>query len=770
MTLAYVDIIDWLAIVCERPAEDIKTWLWVALVAGLVVSTMQFAVMMVTRWGNKEVTWKALMCSVLIHLSITTGAVVVSPPPQIIMAVTQQKKEPTQQIREVVVEGHENAPASTGGNTPVWEKLPDSPQRQLARLEKAPLDFRPLEGPERRKEESQRPDIEIPSIPQLPEMPVARPEIQNTAEVGEKLESAAPLKIDDQTAEARPEVNVPTVTSMRRPTERPGVANASVERQSASGSVQQIGEIGSSDVPLPSASVPLPSVQASAPQAMIERDVPSEKIQRRRGPTPVESSAETVGSGTVADTNDGAVGAVGKPKFDRLRTRTPKMEESGGVQRFQPEKTPLSPNPVPGPVVGVREGVASVAPVDGIKPNAVRPNFDPINRAATSSLPPTYRLRNLAKRAETARKYGGTDASERAVEGSLKWLALHQSPEGFWDADGYLSQCPEGDQCRGRGAGRTVDDRGNERVDGFSQADAGVTGLVILAFLGAGYTHEEGPYADQVDRALSWLIRNQRSDGYLGAGAARFEQMYCHAIATYAMAEALGMQTDRTSDRRLRVPLQRAVGYIVSQQSQIDGGWRYEKGQRSDMSMFGWQLMALKSAEIAGIPTPEASRKLMIQFLKERSLGPRKGLAAYRVVEKEFTQLPPTHSMTAEALFCKQMLGMKRENEASLEAVEFVMAKRPSRETEDIYYWYYATLALYQFGGNEWRLWNADLREYLIRDQRTTGHAAGSWDPKGPWGVYGGRVFQTALSTLSLEVYYRFLPLYQIQKSGDVLE
>jgi hypothetical protein len=291
-----------------------------------------------------------------------------------------------------------------------------------------------------------------------------------------------------------------------------------------------------------------------------------------------------------------------------------------------------------------------------------------------------------------------------------------------------------------------------------------------LAFLGAGYTHEEGPYADQVDRALSWLIRQQRSDGYLGAGAARFEQMYCHAIATYAMAEALGMQTDRTTDRRLRGPLQRAVAYIVSQQSQVDGGWRYEKGQRSDMSMFGWQLMALKSAEIAGIPIPETTRQLMVAFLKERSVGPRKGLAAYRILEKEFTPLPPTASMTAESLFCKQMLGIKRENPQSVEGIEYLMARVPSRSNEDIYYWYYATLAVYQYGGEEWRQWNAALRDYLVSDQRKTGHAAGSWDPKAPWGTYGGRIFQTALSTLSLEVYYRFLPLYQVQKSGEALD
>ena len=180
------------------------------------------------------------------------------------------------------------------------------------------------------------------------------------------------------------------------------------------------------------------------------------------------------------------------------------------------------------------------------------------------------------------------------------------------------------------------------------------------------------------------------------------------------------------------------------------------------MSIFGWQLMALKSADIAGIPMPPRTRRLMIRFLKDRSLGDRNGLAAYRLLDPKYPPLPPSPSMTAESLFCKQMLGLLRDNPQSLEAVEYLRARPPQRRSEDLYYWYYGTLAMYQYGGQEWNEWNAALSETLVADQRTTGHAAGSWDPHAPWGAYGGRVFSTALSTLCLEVYYRFLPLYQI--------
>ena len=74
---------------------------------------------------------------------------------------------------------------------------------------------------------------------------------------------------------------------------------------------------------------------------------------------------------------------------------------------------------------------------------------------------------------------------------------------------------------------------------------------------------------------------------------------------------------------------------------------------------------------------------------------------------------------------------------------------------------------MYQYGGNPWREWNEDLRELLISEQVTHGANAGSWDPRPPWGPYGGRLYSTTLSTLCLEVYYRFLPLYQMGGQYD---
>ena len=81
-------------------------------------------------------------------------------------------------------------------------------------------------------------------------------------------------------------------------------------------------------------------------------------------------------------------------------------------------------------------------------------------------------------------------------------------------------------------------------------------------------------------------------------------------------------------------------------------------------------------------------------------------------------------------------------------------------------YSYYGTLTMYQDGGPEWEKWNVVVRDTLTSEQRRDGRFAGSWDPKGPWGRYGGRLYSTALSTLTLEVYYRLLPLYRMNDAS----
>ncbi len=735
MFFAAIDTVERLAELFAVPTESMQKFLVGVLLAGLVLASIHLLTMLVTRWGDRASTSKSLIFSVIVHLSCAFGVVAVSPSEPL----AESPEEERIVVRNLVIESDDDVELDEQGNTPIWEKLPDPMQQPLTRAERTIREVDPPDGPERRPEPLTEPDEDMPDLQPMPDEPVAKPNPVELADLGPRDDAAPTVSpADEQTAEARPDVSQPAYSSVRKQIERPGMDDGGLIRQPNQGSVDRLDDQFD------------PTRQLAAigadvdPKALLTKSDDNTTIKRSAGPAPVTMPSEE--PGVPSDfTSDGSGGGSTKPpRFTRLPSRTGRR---GSPISTDARRTPTTPEETPGDTVALRSGIETESPTAGLRPNIARPNIDPVRTDTDTSVPATYRLRNLSQREETAKKYGGTEASERAVEASLHWLATHQSEQGNWDAEAY-------------GAGQVqIDEEGVDRMRAGIEADTGLTALAVLAFLGAGYTHEEGQYAEQVDRALRWLVRQQREDGYLGGNATRYAKMYCHGMATYALAEAYGMQSDLTADTWLRRPLQRAVAYIVDQQNVRDGGWRYLKGQQSDMSIFGWQLMALKSAEIAGIPMPPVVKSRMIQFLKDRSLGEDKGLAAYRYTDPP---LPPTPSMTAEALFCKQMLGINRTNPASIEAVGFMMQYPPKRSTYNLYYWYYGTLAMYQYGGESWREWNESLRETLIADQRTIGDEAGSWDPKAPWGPYGGRVFSTALSTLCLEVYYRFLPLYQI--------
>ena len=357
--------------------------------------------------------------------------------------------------------------------------------------------------------------------------------------------------------------------------------------------------------------------------------------------------------------------------------------------------------------------------------------------AVTGGAPNVYKNRAATGRTRVAQAGGGSIETEAAVAAALHWLVRNQDADGRWNA-------------RQLGAGRETMLHGHNRLGAGTQADAGISGLALLALLGAGNTHLEGEHKQPVRRGLEYLLRIQTADGNLAGNAAVYEKMYCHAMASFALSEAYAM----SRDPRMHTAVRQAVQYTVNAQHRESGGWRYAPGDPGDMSQMGWQLMALKSAELAGIKMPDQTRDGMVRFIKSVSSGKSGGLAGYRLGQ------PATRTMTAEALVCRQFLGMTRDNPAGREAADFLLQEVPGQGQSNVYYWYYATLGLYQLGGPRWANWNEGMTSTLLRSQCTTGDLAGSWDPDETWGAYGGRGFSTALSALCLEVYYRFLPLY----------
>ena len=122
--------------------------------------------------------------------------------------------------------------------------------------------------------------------------------------------------------------------------------------------------------------------------------------------------------------------------------------------------------------------------------------------------------------------------------------------------------------------------------------------------------------------------------------------------------------------------------------------------------------------------------------------------------------------MINEAILTRQYLGWPRDFPPLLKGVAHVVVDLEHSTERNIYYWYYATQLLHNMQNLAWKEWNPRIRNGLISMQVTTsGCARGSWDPNKPqrdrWGGEAGRHYTTAVSLLTLEVYYRYLPLYR---------
>jgi hypothetical protein len=215
-----------------------------------------------------------------------------------------------------------------------------------------------------------------------------------------------------------------------------------------------------------------------------------------------------------------------------------------------------------------------------------------------------------------------------------------------------------------------------------------------------------------------------------------------------------------TGDTRWQEPAQRALDYCLEVQSP-EGGWRYQPGFDSDLSVTGWFVMALQSARMAGLHVPSESLLRVGNFLDSVS---HDAGAKYAYTPGQGKRL----SMTAEGLLCRQYLGWPRNDARLRRGVEELLANLPEdREgVRDAYYWYYAAQVCHHMEGDAWRQWNVVMREVIPAMQVREGKERGSWDPDRDSGIGvsgGGRLFVTCLSTFMLEVYYRHLPLYQLE-------
>lgn len=336
---------------------------------------------------------------------------------------------------------------------------------------------------------------------------------------------------------------------------------------------------------------------------------------------------------------------------------------------------------------------------------------------------------------------GGNDKSEAAVAVGLKWLARHQNVDGSWNA----AEIHKDGKCNCGGLGH------DDRMFG--------TVIAVLPFLGAGETAKGGSarptYSKPVERALKWIIAKQNKDGVLSSNG------YIQGMAGIALCEAYGM----TKDPQLKEPAQKAINAIVNWQGP-DGGFRYAPKQNGDTSVSSWHIQALAAGKLAGLNVPNATWDGAMKFLDK--VGGEDGYG--------YTQPLATQRLTAAGILCRQELGWKADNKGLVKPIEMIRRVPPSPAVKDMYYFYYATQAVRHVGGQAWERWNdgvdgrVGMRDLLVesQDQGQNGDKRdqkGSWDSAGDaFGAQFGRLGFTALCLLTLEVYYRHVPLYERDK------
>jgi hypothetical protein len=350
---------------------------------------------------------------------------------------------------------------------------------------------------------------------------------------------------------------------------------------------------------------------------------------------------------------------------------------------------------------------------------------------------------------------GGSEKSESAVSMGLAWLSRMQKPNGSW-------------QLQKKDENKKWDDPGYPD-GGELKTDTGATALALLAFLGAGHTHRDGPHARKIARAIDWLLGMQKKSGTLKGDFYDYERegdpasFYAHGQATIALCEAYAL----TGDERFLQPIRDGLAFIYSAQHPVSGGWKYRRHSEGDLSVFGWQIMALQSARMSGLDVPPEVLDKAAGFL---DLVQEHDGSRYRY-EISVTK-SATPAMTAEGLLCRQYLGWPRNHRALQAGVKYLLEPEnlPSWNSgrRNIYHWYYAAQVLHNLQGPEWEEWNLAMREELVQNQvKGGGKSGGSWNPSQPAGAIdenadkGGRLYVTCLALLTLEVYYRHRPLYR---------
>jgi hypothetical protein len=283
--------------------------------------------------------------------------------------------------------------------------------------------------------------------------------------------------------------------------------------------------------------------------------------------------------------------------------------------------------------------------------------------------------------------------------------------------------------------------------------NAAITGLCVMAFLSAGHVPGEGPYAETVEKGIRWVLNAQQPSGLIATE--RTVEMYHHGICTLMLAEVAGM-TDERLGAEIRPKLAQAVAVILKAQrpavprTSHSGGWRYQvQSTDSDISITGWQLLALRAAKNLGCDVPAERIEWAVDYLK-RCQDPVTGGFCYQ----PGTGAPNT-SRTGTGVLGLEICGKQlHRSPECLKGARYLQDRPVGKDQYVSYAVYYGAQAMFQLGGNYWSAYRPRLHQALLPSQ----NANGAWPDRDN---HGGPTYSTSMAVLALTVEYRYLPIYQ---------
>lgn len=297
--------------------------------------------------------------------------------------------------------------------------------------------------------------------------------------------------------------------------------------------------------------------------------------------------------------------------------------------------------------------------------------------------------------------------------------------------------------------------------DGRSSGDPAVTALAVMAFLSAGHVPGEGRHGSAVEKGIRFVMTCQQANGLIGTSGGGATEMYHHGICTLMLAESAGM-TEGALAEELRQRLERAVNLLLIAQRKgfhpDSGGWRYQvTGYDSDLSVTGWQLMALRGARNLGCDVPSERIENAVKYVR-RCYDKTSGGFRYTTTQQV------TVPCTGTGILALELCGKEYHKSPELLAAgQYILKKDSSpRQPHFFYGVYYTSQGMFQLGDDFWKKYRVKLHELLLT--LNPPRSDGAWYA-GDRSAYDderwGPGYCTSMAILALTVEYRYLPIYQ---------